>query len=105
MSAALKASVRAALAGNLWIDDSQVGIRTEDALMYVAAAQLKAVAIALVMDEPPDEDGDGWCMNGVLSKKEASAAISGVASLLANARVILPETEGCPVPSESGAVR
>ena len=94
MSAELKAATRALLAGNLWIDDDQTGIRTEDALLYVAAAQLKAVAIALAFEDAPDVSGGGsWVMAEGLTRHEASAAINGVASLLAGARVILTDTD------------
>jgi hypothetical protein len=99
VSAELKAGVRAALAGNLWIDDTESGIRTEDALIYIAAAQLKAVSIALLLEETPDGTREGWVMKDALSRHEASAAISGVAALLANARVMLVETESAASPA------
>jgi len=96
MSAHLKASVRAALAGNFWIDESSPGLRTGDAVMYIAAAQLKAVAIAFAVasDEISDGDGElGWVMNKPFSKAETLAAINGIASTLANAGRLLADTE------------
>ena len=101
MSADLKASVRAALAGNFWIDEASPGLRTEDAIMYIAAAQLKAVAIAFTLASDEISDGDselGWCMNEPFTKADAIAAISGVASTLANARCLLAETIPDPEP-------
>lgn len=110
MSADLEAGVRAALAGNLWIDASSPGLRTEDAIMRIAAAQLKAVAISMAVasEEIPDGDGaEGWVMDKPFSKFDALFAIGGIASLLANAHTLLAETEtqvdSAPVPAESEA--
>lgn len=104
MSAHLKASALAALAGNLWTSND-VGTRVEDALMHVAAAQLKAIAIAVLFEETPDGSPDNWVMQNSLSRAEASAAISGIATMLATARSILTETEEheTEAPAESEA--
>jgi hypothetical protein len=96
--------VRAALAGNFWIDESSPGLRTEDAIMHIAAAQLKAVAIAMAVasDEVPDGDVvSGWCMNEPFTKANAIAAINGVASTLANAGRLLAETNADMMPSST----
>lgn len=91
MSAALDGAVRSALRGNLWIDEDVVGIRTEDAVMQVAAAQLKAIAIALSAGEPESTDGS-WVLNEPFTRNDAIVAISGVSAVLANAAVMIDES-------------
>jgi hypothetical protein len=96
VSAELKASVRAALAGNLYIDESSPCTRTEDAVMRIAAAQLKAVALSMALASEEIDDGDdpeGWVMDKPFSRADALFAIGGIQSLLANAHTLLAESE------------
>ena len=104
MSADLEASVRAALGGNLYITESSHETRTEDAIMRIAAAQLKAVVLAMAVasDEIPDgDDPEGWVMDKPFSKADALFAIGGIASLLANAHTLLAETAPSATESEA----
>ncbi len=110
MKGDLEASVRAALTGNFYISEESHETRTEDAIMRIAAAQLKAVAIAIAVasDEIPDgDDPEGWVMDKPFSKADALFAIGGIASLLANAHTLLAETQPEPdtatKPAESEA--
>ena len=104
MTTKFKASVRAALAGNFYINESSQHTRTEDAIMRIAAAQLKAVAICMAVASEEISDGDiseGWVMDEPFTKTDAIFAIGGIASLLDNAHTLLAETEPSAPESEA----
>ena len=92
MSADLERAVRSTLRGNLWIDEEVNGLRTEDAVMRVAGAQLKAIAIALSVHQHADAPADGILLNETFTVTDAVMAISGIASLLTNASTMIEES-------------
>jgi hypothetical protein len=91
VSAALEAAVRQALAGNLWLDNEEDGTKIEDAVMRIAGAQLKAIAIAIAINDPGTHQS-GWCMSGGLTKDEAILAIGGIATLLSSAPSLIAQS-------------
>jgi hypothetical protein len=86
MSAKLESSVRHALSGNLHVMEESE-LRFKDAIMHIAAAQLKAITIAISVGKgienatPGVEQGErGWCMGNTFTAHDAIAALGGVSS-------------------------
>lgn len=83
------------LAGGLVVDDNEREYPYEHAIMYVAAAQLRAVNVALSTPEPDPPEAvnneRGWCRtDDNFNVHNAMAAIGAVATMLDVAHSILP---------------
>ena len=86
-------TLRTALTGGLHCSDDG-GCSMEAVIANIAAAQLRAVRMAMLMGEPDDglmEDGRGWCITDKFTKLDAVAAIGGVMALLQDSHYIASE--------------
>jgi len=84
------------------------GLRLKDAVIHIAAAQIKAVAIAIAagaeVPTPDSVDGDrGWGMEHGFTAHDAIAALGGVSSLLGNLTDIIMEVGDAEPTAESEA--
>ena len=73
----------ALLTGGLWVDDEQDGLTAEHAICHIAAAQLKALQLAVLQNNVDDQGPDGWCLSDdEMSRADISAVLSGVVATL-----------------------
>lgn len=84
---AMAASLAKLFAAGLSITDEPDETPYEHAVLYVAAAQIKAINIAIGAEDLPvefsgEEGVQGWCTDDKFTKTDAVAALGGVRALL-----------------------
>lgn|GEM_PF-3937697 len=92
MKNSFRSDLRRALSGNLVVQDTE-GVRFRDAVVHIAAAQLKAIAIAINAGKEPTMHDDSWCIDEGFTAADAVAAIGGVSSLLSQLTSIAMQVE------------
>lgn len=84
-------SLSTLLAGGLWTDEANDGLATEQAALYIAGAQAKALLMALEWEDAHQQGPDGWGHSHRWQEHDTIAMLSGLVAFLQGARVAIPE--------------